>query len=253
LQKILMSLFLIALPSFLSAAPDDAQEPCHLTVAWEEWYPLIYREFDGELAGSEYRIISKLAKDSGCTLDFVARPWGQSLEELAAGKVDMLYGATYTQERDVFAQFSKPYRLEDILLALSSDDKGVPPQVSSISLEEWLNGSKDGDPRVLGVVEAYFYGDSVEKIIRDPLRKKQLLAKKFDQDLHRELKSNQIDAYLVESEITNAQVGLPLRRLKIKEYSPEPLSLMFSNKVPGSIVDRFDSAIDKAEAAKASK
>ena len=99
----------------------------------------------------------------------------------------MLYGAT-----------SKPYRVEDIVLVLGADDKTVPPLASSISLGEWLDGSKDGEPRVLGVVEAYFYGELVEKIIRDPLRKKQLLAKKFDQDLHRELKSNKINAYLVE-------------------------------------------------------
>ncbi len=56
MQKILMSLFLVALPSFLSAAPNDAQ-PCHLTVAWEEWYPLIYRGAEGKLVGSEYQIV----------------------------------------------------------------------------------------------------------------------------------------------------------------------------------------------------
>ena len=82
---------------------------CRLFVAWEDWKPYIYKE-NGQFKGSEYFYLIKLAKNVGCKLHFVEEPWARSLNSLKNGTVDILYGASYTKERDAFAEFSVPER-----------------------------------------------------------------------------------------------------------------------------------------------
>ena len=66
-------------------------QDCRLRVGWEEWYPLIH-ERDGQLAGSEFVLLSTLAKQANCQLEFIELPWIRALKSLQNGDIDLLYG-----------------------------------------------------------------------------------------------------------------------------------------------------------------
>lgn len=224
------------------AGQAQAQD-CRLRVGWEEWYPLIH-ERDGQLAGSEFVLLSTLAKQANCQLEFIELPWIRALKSLQNGDIDLLYGASKTPEREAFAQFSRPYRVEQMLLLTHREG---PPQPGPISLTSWLATSNGkGKPRVLGVILGFYYGDSLDPIVHAPEAQAQRLQVRWDQQLLKLLKAKRIDGYLIEASIVpqlTRQNPQALQQHQVNEQNPEPMHLMFSQQVPIEIVQRFDAAI----------
>ena len=236
LRPLLCSLLLIT--SGLALGQD-----CRLRVGWEEWYPLIH-ERDGQLAGSEFVLLSTLAKQANCQLEFIELPWIRALKSLQNGDIDLLYGASKTPEREAFAQFSRPYRVEQMLLLTQREG---PSQPGPISLTDWLatpNGN--GKPRVLGVILGFYYGDQLDLIVHAPEAQAQRLQVRWDQQLLKLLKARRIDGYLIEASIApqlTRQNPQALQQHQVSEQNPEPMHLMFSQRVPVEIVQRFNAAI----------
>ena len=218
-------------------------QDCHLRVGWEEWYPLIY-ERDGQLIGSEYVVLSTLAKQAHCQLEFIELPWIRALKSLQNGDIDLLYGASKTPERETFAQFSQPYRVEQMLLLTHREGQ---PQPGPVSLTRWLaTPNASGQPRMLGVILGFYYGDSLDPIVHAPEAQAQRLRVRWDQQLLKLLKAKRIDGYLIEASIAprlTQQNAQALQQHQVSEQKPEPMHLMFSHKVPIEIVQRFDAAI----------
>lgn len=215
LRPLLCSLLLIT--SGLALGQD-----CRLRVGWEEWYPLIH-ERDGQLAGSEFVLLSTLAKQAHCQLEFIELPWIRALKSLQNGDIDLLYGASKTPERE------------------------GPSQSGPISLTDWLaTPNANGKPRVLGVILGFYYGDSLDLIVHAPEAQAQRLQVRWDQQLLKLLKARRIDGYLIEASIApqlTRQNPQALQQHQVSEQNPEPMHLMFSRQVPGAIVQRFDAAI----------
>lgn len=236
LRPLLCSLLLIT--SGLAQAQD-----CRLRVGWEEWYPLIH-ERDGQLAGSEFVLLSTLAKQAHCQLEFIELPWIRALKSLQNGDIDLLYGASKTPEREAFAHFSQPYRVEQMLLLTNREDTAQP---GPISLTDWLatpNGN--GKPRLLGVILGFYYGDQLDPIVHAPEAQAQRLQVRWDQQLLKLLKAKRIDGYLIEASIApqlTRQNPQALQQHQVSEQNPEPMHLMFSQRVPVEIVQRFNAAI----------
>ncbi len=236
LRPLLCSLLLIT--SGLALGQD-----CRLRVGWEEWYPLIH-ERDGQLAGSEFVLLSTLAKQAHCQLEFIELPWIRALKSLQNGDIDLLYGASKTPEREAFAQFSRPYRVEQMLLLTHREGTAQP---GPISLTDWLatpNGN--GKPRVLGVILGFYYGDQLDPTVHAPEAQAQRLQVRWDQQLLKLLKAKRIDGYLIEASIApqlTRQNPQALQQHQVSEQNPEPMHLMFSQRVPVEIVQRFNAAI----------
>ena len=229
--------------SLHSLAESSTDSGCTLRVGWDEWYPFMYLDASGKFSGSDYNAMMRTAKAAGCELQFHDSRWAQSLEKLAAGDLDMLFGASKTEEREKFAQFSLPYRTEFVVLVLKDDQSQEPLVHPSISLNQWLNQpNATGKQRVLGIAAGAYYG-SLEAVIRDPARKDQLYESHFDQDLHKQLRVGKIDGYLVEASVVQSNVGVPVKWVNLSEYKVEPLHFMFSKKVPESIVQKFNKAL----------
>ena len=229
--------------SIWAAATDE--NPCVLKVGWEEWYPFIYQQGQ-TFSGSEYTLLSRLAKKTGCQLKFVEVAWDKSLQQLAQGKLDMLFGASMTDERKTYAQFSQAYRFEQIVLVVAdTSDSSIEPSTASISLKHWLeqkNASQQ--PRRLGLILGYYYGDHLEPILRAPTTKPQIIEMRWDQKLHQQLINQQIDGYLIEASVVQSQRASSPTWLNVQEFRMEPLHLMFSRQIPADIVERFDRAIN---------
>jgi polar amino acid transport system substrate-binding protein len=218
-------------------------QDCHLRVGWEEWYPLIH-ERDGQLTGSEFELLSTLAKQANCQLEFIELPWIRALRSLQISDIDLLYGASKTPERETFAQFSQPYRVEQMLLLTHLEDQTNP---GPISLNHWLaTPNASGKPRMLGVILGFYYGDNLDPIVQAPEAQAQRLRVRWDQQLLKLLKAKRIDGYLIEASIApqlTQQNSQALQQHQVSEQKPEPMHLMFSHKVPAEIVQRFDAAI----------
>lgn len=244
LACIILGLFISMAVSARVWAAESTDERCVLKVGWEEWYPFIYK-VEGKFSGSEYELLQRLATKAGCQLVYVEASWENSLKMLADGQLDMLYGASRTAEREAYARFSTPYRVEQIVLVVPFDQLDQQPGQVSVSLQQWLDQpNASGQPRKLGLVTAYFYGQDVEMLLRAPARQSQLMQLQFDQQLHRNLIKGQIDGYLVEAGVVQHQRGEAVKWVSLREYKTEPLHLMFSRQVPQAVVERFDKAIE---------
>lgn len=67
---------------------------------------------DEKVTGTDIELIRKVFQDIGSELQLLSMPESRALNDLESGKVDLLFGASYTDERAKFAWFSKPYRYE---------------------------------------------------------------------------------------------------------------------------------------------
>jgi polar amino acid transport system substrate-binding protein len=75
------------------------------------WLP--YLEITDEtVTGTDIELIRKVIKLLGSELELISLPESRALNDLQSGKVDLLFGASFTAERGQFAWFSQPYRRE---------------------------------------------------------------------------------------------------------------------------------------------
>ncbi|NVJ65807.1 MAG: amino acid ABC transporter substrate-binding protein [Gammaproteobacteria bacterium] len=124
---------------------------CVITYGWESRKP--YQFFENKkMRGIDVDILAMAASQAGCDLAYVEKSWSELLEDVEAGKVDVLAGATPTSERKKFADFSTPYRKESFVLFVPTNSS-----FNGDDLGQFLSfGNK------IGVSDGYFYGDLVD-------------------------------------------------------------------------------------------
>lgn len=89
-----------------------AQCPAQIRLPYNSnWFPYIVVQ-DEKVTGTDIELIRSVMRDIGSELQLIPRPESRALTELASGKVDLLFGASYTEERATYAWFSQPYRHE---------------------------------------------------------------------------------------------------------------------------------------------
>ena len=89
-----------------------AQCPAKIRLPYNSsWLPYIVVS-DEKVTGTDIELIRKVFQDIGSELQLLSMPESRALNDLESGKVDLLFGASYTDERSKFAWFSKPYRYE---------------------------------------------------------------------------------------------------------------------------------------------
>ena len=80
------------------------------------WPPYVVLK-NNTLTGVEIDIIKTIFKDSPFCINFTLLPNSlRALEELKHGRVDLMFAASKTRERQAYAHFSLPYREEVMLL-----------------------------------------------------------------------------------------------------------------------------------------
>lgn len=127
---------------------------CEITYGWESRKP--YQFFENKkMQGIDVDILANAANQVGCDLAYVEKPWSELLEDVKAGKVDVLAGATPTDERKAYADFSIAYRAESFVLFVPTNSS-----FNGDDLSQFLSfGNK------VGVADGYFYGESVDQFM----------------------------------------------------------------------------------------
>lgn len=137
--------------------PDDqSNSDCALTLGFDNWEPYQYADVGGRIAGLDIELVSAVTDKMNCVITYRQDTWVTLLNDLQAGEVDILLGASKTEERERFALFSEPYRMEEFSLYIRKDD----------AYDDWTsvsdfiqNGSK------IGIVEDYYYGPEVSMLL----------------------------------------------------------------------------------------
>lgn len=139
---------------------DPAETPaadCHLTMGWDPWEPYQYRDPKGKVSGLDIDLVNAAAEMAGCEISFRQEDFADLLRMIRDGEVDIVAGATMTDERTEYARFSAPYRRETFSLFVRQSDARV---FEDASLKDLLD-----DGRRIGITEGFLYGDDAEALI----------------------------------------------------------------------------------------
>ncbi|SFP00291.1 diguanylate cyclase (GGDEF) domain-containing protein [Ruminobacter amylophilus] len=117
------ALFVMLLPAvFLLLADAVAEEPSK--VVRVGWFDSSYNNIDGSgrRTGYSYEYQQKIAAYTGWNYEYVEGNWGQLVQKLINGEIDMLGGVSYTEARANVVQFSSyPMGTEEYYLFMNGD------------------------------------------------------------------------------------------------------------------------------------
>ncbi|WP_428633562.1 substrate-binding periplasmic protein [Sedimenticola sp.] len=116
--------------------------------AQDPWPPFIQQGADSGLSIS---LLKAAMKRGGYDIEFKLMPWNRALNEVKNGKLDLLPGAWYTDERSNYLIYSDPYVQNSIKFIKKKNDPFEYDGLKSLS------GKK------VGIVSGYGYGDDFSK------------------------------------------------------------------------------------------
>ncbi|HWR79517.1 MAG TPA: transporter substrate-binding domain-containing protein [Pseudomonas sp.] len=131
-----------------------------LTVGWEPWKPFMYRDAEGRLTGLDVELMQAVAQRMDCPLIFVELPFKRHMLELEKGRIDLATSVQFTEQRERYAFYSKPYRSSEMRLVMRAGEPGRYPLTKIEQLRAW--------PFRLGITRGYFYGPEVEALMANP-------------------------------------------------------------------------------------
>ena len=102
--------FLVMLFFVLSAGVGPVSADQVLIVgAAENFPPYYYVDYSGEATGFNVDIMNAVAEEMSLNISFRSGPWQEVRDDLEEGRIDLISGMFYTEERDEVVNFSKPY------------------------------------------------------------------------------------------------------------------------------------------------
>lgn len=209
-----------------------AHADCTLRVGWENWHPYIYAE-QGSMKGIEYQYLMALADAVDCRLSFVELPWIRALQELELGRIDVLYGASHSPERHRFAEFSIPYRYEEMVLVTH-------PRYINAEFRHWAPGNR------VGLIRGFQYPGVIERVLSAiPAPQKTIVS--ADDQLLMMMRADRIDGYLVERAVADWQLQQSRDALIIHSIAgadQEPMYLMLNKQLPATVLTDLNFAIE---------
>ena len=122
-----------------------------INVGWEVWYPYQYQGKSKQLMGVDIAIMNAIAKQMSVALVYEELPWKRHLKYIKTGQFDIAMGSSKTEERQAYAYFTQPYRIEEIKLFVLKE-KAQTMQLTNLA--DVINSQY-----ILGVERGYFYGD----------------------------------------------------------------------------------------------
>lgn len=222
--------------------PEEVAETCRLSMGWDPWEPYHYSGAGGRVQGIDVDLVEAVASGAGCELEFLQGNWASLLRLLEAGELDLLVGATVTEERRAFARFTEPYREESFQLFVRVDETR---RHQGKSLSELME-----DGFRLGVTQGYIYGDEVGQLQADPNFQGQVIEAAVGELNFTHLLDYRIDGFLEDPFVfaaiqrrrgdSDAIGALDL------EISSGPVHMMFSRaSVDQDTVDAFNQSLEQ--------
>lgn len=236
-----IALCIACAPEKTNANENIEQFDCLLTVGWHNWPPYQFIGGSGQVQGQQITLAKKLAKLSGCKLEFIQNSFAKNQELIKTGDIDITFDITVTEERAKQGYFSIPYRKELLLLYVRDDTH---ERCQQNSLSELIGSGFN-----LAITKGFVYGETIENIRNDPKLDQRLYYSNNQEEEIALLLDNKIDG-LLEDPLVMAYLKSKEKRLNnikscdIKVYE-NLVTIMFSRKtVAPTVVDNFNAAIE---------
>lgn len=240
--------FLLGLLFLLTAYPAlSQQESKALRSGWYQWDPYQYEVIKDELkhlTGLDVQLLRAVFGKMGIELQIDPVGWRQHQQDVKDGTRDIAGGAFKSKEREAYAYYSIPYRSEkDMLYVRKSEQKTFNFKTSA----ELVNILKSGTHK-LGVIDGYFYGESLMQYINDPQNADRIIKVKDDRANFTNLLEHKIDAFLID-QLVGSTLGWRHGWQKQVVEMPNPvfegsIHVLFSKKTTSpELVDRFNQTL----------
>ena len=142
-----------------TAIAQTQDKSCQFTIGFDVWEPYQYIGLGKEVKGMDIELVNMVANKLNCGIEYRQDSWGNLLGELKAGKIDMVLGASITEERKAFALFSEAYRSEEFLLYIRAEEVHKHRQASVVDFV--LENNK------IGTIGEYYYGEELSGLMDD--------------------------------------------------------------------------------------
>ena len=171
-------------------APAAGAAPCVKSLRWVDTPPYGFKDAQGEIRGLHVDLATEALKRIGCEVRLVEMPWVRAITELKLGRLDMLAGAADTQERKVFAFFSRPTNSTRNLLftSISAQARYNPATLADII----------GTDFRLGVQRESKYSTAYEVLLDNPAFVKRLTYVYSQESALRMLSAGRIEGFVGE-------------------------------------------------------
>ena len=127
-----------------------------------DWPPYVHQS-NNKLVGLEINILNIVVKRAGFCLEFIEMPSSsRGVAELKQGRVDLLFAASFNQERNQYAQFSQPYRNEKMMVFAQANSWLHPNIINSDDYLSHINKENS----LLAVNQGSIYGDKFEQFLK---------------------------------------------------------------------------------------
>jgi polar amino acid transport system substrate-binding protein len=254
-----ITILLYCITSFLSsityaAEPYTAQNQCteddKKDILIGGWYLLEPYQFSvitpsgNKITGMDIDIAKNLANLIGVKIKLEEVQWNQHQIDLENGTRDIAFGATYTDKRAQYANFSLPYRFEENSLFTKKKNLKT---LEFDNIKEFLAQIRLQNYR-LGIVQGFVYADpQINGFIQDDMNSDIIFASQSDSDNMASLLKGEIDGFLADrivgaSLVLSNQVEDKITDIKLNIKTP--IHLAFSKKtVPLELIEQFNVAI----------
>lgn len=217
----------------------QAQADCKLTSSWEPWEPYQYQA--GEtLTGLDIELAQAILKEAGCEVIFKKRPWARALDEVEAGTIDFLTGASRNPERELYANFSAPYRDETMVLLVREGEskKYTLTKLGDIKTVEFT----------LGVARDFYYGEEHKQLMQDENYQKKVSVVPSDVQNVKKLLSRRVNGILIDRYtgpyLAKQEEGQNQVEQHPVRVSSSDIYLMFSKKsVDPALIEKINAAV----------
>jgi len=140
-------------------SPAKSKRSCQFTMGFDVWEPYQYIGLGRKVQGLDIELVQMVAEKLECDIKYQQDSWGNLLSLLKVGKIDLVLGASITDERKTFSLFSEPYRSEEFQLYIRADEEHKHRQASVVDFV--LEGNK------LGTIGEYYYGNELSNLMDD--------------------------------------------------------------------------------------
>ncbi len=245
---LLLGLVLWLLPALpLSSTGARAAERPLLRSAWHPWEPYQVRSRSGEesrITGLDVELFRAVIEDElAMDMSLPEISWEKQQQLLARGELDVVSGAFRTPEREAYALFSVPYRIEEVVIF---SREGAPPLASSADLEQLL----EKETTRLGVVPGYHYGERIARFLSRNAGSERIVSAEDELANLRNLLEGRVDAVPMDRVVGATLIWRHHWQEQLQSGSHVvfggPVHAMFSRRsVAPAVVARFDAAMGR--------
>jgi polar amino acid transport system substrate-binding protein len=169
--------------------------------------------------------------------------WASLINRIRDGSIDLVTGATMTEQRLAHAHFSDPVREEQFALFIRTGETG---RWEGESLRDLMDAGMR-----LGVTDAYVYDDTVHDILDDPAYQAQVTRSRFAEANLGRLLDGEIDAFVEDLYAATSMIrrlgfegGISRHRLRLGEDTE--VRIMYSKAtVPEELVVRLNESLER--------